>query len=194
MREGELETALGLEIERVEAGLSLTTLAKAHPNELFEYDGTSVDAARAVLQAFCLAPGDVVFDLGSGYGTLCLVGAMMSPARFVGVELVRERHLAAERIRRRFDLENVSLINANAVDVDLSHGNKFYMFSPFFGPALARVGEKLRQAAQDHPITVGTLLTAATHLSRLDRFVEVKPDRGGAPLVHGIPLRLFRSV
>lgn len=72
-----------------------------------------------------------ILDIGAGTGKFCLVGALHSTAHFTGVEYRKELSDAAQDCAKRYNIENVSFICANILDLDFSEYDAFYMFNPF---------------------------------------------------------------
>jgi SAM-dependent methyltransferase len=74
----------------------------------------------------------VVLDVGSGVGKFCITAAERLPeVEFVGVEwrpsLIRIARWLASRSR----LSNVQFIQADALDLDWSEFDAFYLYNPF---------------------------------------------------------------
>ncbi|MBK9032985.1 MAG: methyltransferase domain-containing protein [Myxococcales bacterium] len=73
-----------------------------------------------------------VLDVGAGAGKFCIAAAGAVPgASFVGVEFRRHLVRVATRLARRAGLQNVRFIHANALDLDWSRFDSFYLYNPF---------------------------------------------------------------
>jgi SAM-dependent methyltransferase len=93
---------------------------------------TPVAVARCAARLLAPRPGMRVLDVGSGPGKFCVVAAREVPeATFVGVELRRHLVHMARKLASRMDVQNVSFIHANAMDVDWSTFDAFYFYNPF---------------------------------------------------------------
>lgn len=92
---------------------------------------SSIEVVRAVLESVCLNETHTVLDIGSGVGKFCLLGSLLSEARFVGVERRPELVHAAERARLRLGIDRASFICADAFDLDWSSFDCLYLFNPF---------------------------------------------------------------
>jgi SAM-dependent methyltransferase len=66
-------------------------------------------------------PDGVFYDLGSGKGRLCIqVAKETNISKVVGIELHKERHLQAEELLKKSDVNNVSFIEGDFLAYDLS--------------------------------------------------------------------------
>jgi predicted RNA methylase len=161
-----LDRILHLSWRKAEASLDLLDLLDRYGNELFEYHGLGYADIRWIIHALQLTERDVVYDLGAGYGRFVIYGALVSPAKFKGIEIVRERAAHIARARARLRLRNACVAAENAAAADFTDGTKFYLFSPFFTPTLRAVARKLETCAAKRPITVVAIYHAATYFSR----------------------------
>jgi SAM-dependent methyltransferase len=149
---GQLDAALGLaprarpdEQQRAE---------RAHRGQSTVDVPTPYAICRGLFQALALGEDDTFVDLGCGTGRVILYGALVTPARFEGVELVASRAAAARAAARRLDLDRVRAIAGDAQDADLSRGTVFYAFRPFSEAVQKRVLDRLHVVARGRPITV----------------------------------------
>jgi SAM-dependent methyltransferase len=73
-----------------------------------------------------------ILDIGAGVGKFCILGALTTPAAFVGIEqrlsLVETARLAAARS----GASRASFVHANVVDVDFAEFDGFYLYNPFY--------------------------------------------------------------
>ncbi len=92
---------------------------------------SSIDVVRGALRGAPLEEVHTVLDVGSGVGKFCLLGALLSQARFVGVERRPELVHAAERARLRLGIDRASFICADAFDLDWCSFDCLYLFNPF---------------------------------------------------------------
>lgn len=94
---------------------------------------TPVDVAR---RAAALLAGDhaggVFLDVGSGVGKFCLVAALSTNARYVGVERSAPFTDVAHRTSRTLDLEaRCNFIHGDAFALDWSAFDGVYLYNPF---------------------------------------------------------------
>lgn len=111
------------------------------------------------LRLFNQEEGDVVYDLGCGYGRAVFTGALTHPSTtFKGIEFVADRVKDANEVRERLGLANAQFIcrNVRDRDMDFSDGNIFYMFNPFSTSTLMEVMAKLSVIGREKRILVAT--------------------------------------
>lgn len=73
-----------------------------------------------------------ILDVGSGCGKFCLVGSLLSPAKFTGVELRESLYRISIDILENFSFPRVRFLNINMIDLDWSEFNMIYLFNPFY--------------------------------------------------------------
>jgi predicted RNA methylase len=168
-----LDRILHLSWCKAEASLDLLDLLDRYGNELVEYHGLGYADIRWIIHALALTDRDVVYDLGAGYGRFVIYGALVSPAKFKGIEIVRERAAHIGSAQGRLRLRNACVVAENAAAADFTDGTKFYLFSPFFTPTLRAVARKLEACAAKRPITVVAIYHAAAYFSRLRWLTKV---------------------
>lgn len=144
---------------------------------------TPVAVVRAALQLLGLVEGDRVLDVGSGPGKVCLLGAVASPAEFIGVEHREDLVEAARRAAGRLSARRADFICADAFEVDWSGFQVVYLFNPFAG--LAALGSETLAEA-DRARFTRSLELATRALSCMPRGARVVLYHGlGAPLPEG---------
>lgn len=129
-------------------------LEERYGGERTYYEGTPYERIREILHALKLKAGDVVYDLGCGYGRFIFYGALTTEAQFRGIELVPERVQAARAVKERFAVGNVEIIEGHVASQDFSDGNIFYMFNPFSRETLWQILERLQAISERKPITI----------------------------------------
>jgi hypothetical protein len=162
-------------------------------NNDYTYEGTEYMTIRHILHFLELNADDVVMDLGSGYGRFGFYVALATDARIVGVELVKRRVQKAEETRHRFGISNLSFVEENIVDVDLSEGNIFYLYNPFYPHFYDQqliVQGNLKKLGAEKPITVVANSMAKALPLNLGGGFEMVHEKPG--LLN--PLRIYKSV
>jgi len=189
-----LDRLLHLSWRKTEASLDLLDLLSHYGNELLEYHGLGYADIRWIIHALRLTGRDVVYDLGAGYGRFVIYGALVAPASFKGVEIVRERAARIETARARLRLRNVCVVPHNAAAADFADGTKFYLFSPFFTPTLRAVSQKLETCAAKRPITIAAFYNAASFFAtqRWLKKVTVSLARQSADMPAGLEMFVSR--
>ena len=128
----ELDEALGLRSQAEAVTSSYEPALEArHPNESIVYLPTPYPVCRTFFHALALEEIDRVVDLGCGLGRLLLYGALVSPARFRGVELIARRLEPARAAATLLELDQIELIEGNMRETSLEDGTVFYAFRPF---------------------------------------------------------------
>ncbi|MBI4096220.1 MAG: class I SAM-dependent methyltransferase [Candidatus Levybacteria bacterium] len=122
--------------------------------EFIVYQGTPYNLIREGINWVKPTSSDVVYDLGCGYGRVCLYGALTTRAKWKGIDVVKSRLSAARRTKKRLNIPNVEFIQGNVVDQDLSDGTIFYLFNPFNADTQAEVVNKLKEIAEKKPIRI----------------------------------------
>jgi SAM-dependent methyltransferase len=93
---------------------------------------TPLEVARCAAELLAPTPGMAVLDVGAGAGKLCLAAALAVPtATFVGVELRGHLVQIATRLAARLELQNVRFVHGDALDLDWSQFDSFYLYNPF---------------------------------------------------------------
>jgi hypothetical protein len=153
-----LDVALGLPPRRP-TGQPFEDLAltERHPGESFADLPTPYPVARGLFEMLALGADDVLLDLGCAEGRVILYGAVVTQARFVGIEIVEERASIARAAAAALGLaDRVEVLRANVLDAALERGTVFYLFRPFGEETERRVLARLHQEGRARAITVVT--------------------------------------
>lgn len=116
-----------------------------------------------LIQKLELTKNDILFDLGSGAGKVCIQVALASPAKAVGIELSKTRHQLAQKIKQKLidnkiltDTDKLQFIEGNITDYYLGSGTVFFMCSTCFSDELMKkLTNQLRNIP--HPIKIISL-------------------------------------
>jgi 16S rRNA G966 N2-methylase RsmD len=85
-------------------------------------------------------------DLGCGKGRMLLIAAQNGFQKIIGVEFASELVAVARENIRKMALENITVINADAIEFVFPPGNLVvYMYNPFQNKVLRPVLENLRR-------------------------------------------------
>lgn len=109
-----------------------------------------------LLRQLHLQPHDTLIDLGSGLGHVPLLAAIATPARCLGIELEKAYVACVRECAADLGLINVTFVEGDVREVDLSAGSVFYLYTPFTGALLKSVLDRLRIEALLRPIAIGT--------------------------------------
>ncbi|MBL8915813.1 MAG: hypothetical protein JNM17_34260 [Archangium sp.] len=139
-RDAVLERALGID----------APVASAPPGaELIGYHASGLAPVCRMVRDVPIRASDVFVDLGAGRGKVIALVRALSGARVRGIELQRELISTAVR--------GVELEHADVRTASLDEGTVFFLYTPFTGPVVREVGERLRRVAERHAIVVCTL-------------------------------------
>jgi hypothetical protein len=127
---------------------------KQYSGEQSIYEPTDYNRIRAFMRLINPTTGDVIYDLGCGYGKVVFYGALVSEALFKGIELIPERVNECEKLKNILGLTNVSFISSDVNKVSLNDGNIFYLFNPFSNNTLREAAAKLRKIALKKKIKI----------------------------------------
>jgi hypothetical protein len=99
---------------------------------------------------------DVLIDLGSGLGHVPLLASICRNTRSIGIEMEAAYINCARQSASALNLTNVTFIQQDAREADLSRGTVFYLYTPFFGTILRTVLDSLHQQARSRKIRICT--------------------------------------
>ncbi len=93
---------------------------------------TPTAVARRAAAFLVRAPEDRVLDVGSGGGKFCLVGALTTRGRFLGVEAVAELAKAASAVATKYRIAGARFRCGDATERAAWAGlNGVYLYNPF---------------------------------------------------------------
>lgn len=154
---------LGFKIREIERTLSEDSEPTAFPNEQ-KWIGLRTQALltpyvelRQMLGDLKPAPGQLILDLGAGYGRLGLVLARHFPdAHFRGFEIVRDRVQEGNRVLLEQGAKNALLIEADISlpEFELPEADFYFLYDYGTRAAIEKTLEDLKSKASRHPITV----------------------------------------
>ena len=165
------------------------TPTEALEPEMVHYEASPARVILDLLDHAGLGPDDVFYDLGAGLGGVAILVALLSRVRIVGIE-VDPAYCALARDRAAsVGVQNVKFVCADAREASYADGGFFYLFTPFRGAILDAVLARLRQEADERPITIGSYGTVTRHL-----FAQEWLRADDPAMAHDFRLAVFRSV
>jgi predicted RNA methylase len=93
---------------------------------------TPVSVAARAAAILAQAGATRILDVGSGVGKFCLIGAMVTPARFVGVE--RRQHLVdiAGATATKLGISRATFVHTSVDQFRFEGFDGVYLYNPFF--------------------------------------------------------------
>ncbi len=93
---------------------------------------TPVDVARYAARLLAPTPGMSVLDVGAGAGKFCIAAALAVPdCEFVGVEWRPHLVELATALARELGVTNARFVCGDALELDWSTFDSFYLYNPF---------------------------------------------------------------
>jgi trans-aconitate methyltransferase len=111
-------------------GIAKKFLKKKGEKNLYQYGETPLLTFAQIIKAAELKSYDVFYELGCGRGCNCLWLSTHHQGRIVGIEWIPFFVSIASFLKRHFHLNNLNILNANMLDVDISTANCVYIFDP----------------------------------------------------------------
>jgi precorrin-6B methylase 2 len=179
-----LDAALGIPAQRWRHRPGRDAALQAeHVGESIVDVPTPYEICRRIFSSVTLESHDLFIDLGCAAGRVVLYGALVTTARFRGIELIAERAAIATEAARRLELDRVEIIEGDVLDQDFGAGTVFYAFRPFSVETEAKVLERLHAEARRRAITV---VTHRLQPSLFDLTVFERTDHGALQVLRSI--------
>jgi SAM-dependent methyltransferase len=116
--------------------------------EMVPYQPTPARVVLELIERTQLGPQDLLCDLGSGLGHVCLLAALLTGCRARGVELEPSYCAYAARTAQALDLRGVDFICSDAREAPLEGATVYFLFTPFRGALLQQVVARLPRGAR----------------------------------------------
>lgn len=140
----------------------------APPPEMVFYQPTPTRHIVDGVRRARISADDVVLDLGAGLGHVPILVNVLSGARAMGVEREPAYVASAMDAVHALELGDVSIVQGDARDADLSTATVFYLFTPFIGTILRDVAAKIEQEARRRAVRVVSLGPCSRTFARMD--------------------------
>lgn len=138
------------------------------PPEMVFYQPTPTRHIVDGVRRARISADDVVLDLGAGLGHVPILVNVLSGARAMGVEREPAYVDSAMDAVRALELDDVSIVQGDARDADVSAATVFYLFTPFIGTILRDVAAKIEQEARRRAVRVVSLGPCSRTFARMD--------------------------
>ena len=150
------------------------------PAEMVSYQPTPARHVFDLINRIALTERDLFIDLGSGLGHVPLLVSICTGARCIGIELEAAYVDCARDSAQALNLNNVTFIQRDVRQSDLSDGTVFYLYTPFTGTILQAVLNSLRREALSREIricTFGPCTRIVAEEPWLKVYVKLEMDR-----------------
>jgi hypothetical protein len=124
--------------------------------EMVFYQPTPARHIFDLIRLTLLTAADVLIDLGAGLGHVPLLISICTGARSIGIELEPAFVACAQHCAQSLNLHEVTFIQQDARQADLSIGTVFFLYTPFVGSILRSVLDLLKREAAYRPIRICT--------------------------------------
>lgn len=159
---------------------------------LINPQGTPIETVRYLANSIPFTAGKTVVDLGSGFGEFAIFGAIVSPSKFLGVEVVGSRVEVANRGAKKLGLNNVKFVEGDFFRVDLESGDIFYCFNsilPKDYSVFASLAERLSKSKSRIFVLTSPLAAAIRGRDFIKSTTRIDAVSAGSPL----PLYVFKT-
>jgi hypothetical protein len=163
-------------------------IAAPAPN-LAHYDPTPASAVLEMTTFVPILADSRFIDLGSGLGRVPMLAHLLTGCAASGIEIDPDLHERAQQAQAQLGLPLVDLQHGDARDRDLSQFDVVFMYTPFIGPVLHEVLNKLERRARQGPLTLCTLGPCTLQAAKL-----VWLKSADAHFDHVLKVAIFESV
>jgi hypothetical protein len=141
-------------------------------NQNFTFEGTSFHESREIFRGLNPQPDELFCDAGAGYGHVVFYGACVAPCRFRAIEILPLRCAAMLRTARRLGLNNVDVVQGDALTQNYDDVSYLLLNSPFFPSAAGQFIGKLKMSRNRRQIVIA--MNNIVHAFREDgAFTEI---------------------
>ena len=122
----------------------LPALLHRFGNQNFTFEGTSFPESREIFRCLDPQPHELFCDAGAGYGHVVFYGACVAPCRFRAIEILPVRCAAMLRTAKRLGLDNVDVVQGDALTQNYDDVSYLLLNSPFFPDVAGQFIAKLK--------------------------------------------------
>lgn len=109
-----------------------------------------------ISNALRLTRSDTLVDIGGGNGTTAAIFALLNPeAAIISLELEEELVQQAKALKEQFNLNNLTVVQEDALTADLSFASALYLYFPFDDRRSSRFVEKFDHQRIPHFVLRG---------------------------------------
>jgi hypothetical protein len=168
-----LERALAIEPVDEKRADELPALLHRYGNQNFTFfGGTPFHEIREIFRCLSPQPDEVFCDAGAGYGHVVLYGACVAPCRHRAIEILPVRCAAMRRSARRLGLNNVEVVEGDALAQNYDDVSYLLLNNPFFPDIAAQFIGKLT-ASPNRRLTVIAMNNIVDAFRESSAFIEI---------------------
>lgn len=151
------------------------------------YQKTPARIALEVIARSALAPGNFFFDVGSGLGQVPILAHLLTGARAIGVEREPAYVDYARACVSDLGISPVEFRAGDAREADYAAADVLFFYTPFRGPILAEVLDRIRRQARNG-VRVFAFGPCAADLARLEWLAPLDAGRDARSELRGFLL------
>jgi precorrin-6B methylase 2 len=121
----------------------LPALLHRFGNQNFTFEGMSFHEIREIFRVISPQPDELFCDAGAGYGHVVFYAACVAPCRFRAIEILPIRCAAMRQTARHLGLNNIDIVQGDALTQTYDDVSYLLLNSPFFPDAAAQFIGKL---------------------------------------------------
>ena len=154
----------------------LPALLHRYGNQNFSFfGGTPFHEIREIFRAIDPQPGELFCDAGAGYGHVVFYGACVAACRFRAIEILPVRCAAMRRTAQGLGLDNVEVIEGDALTQNYDDVSYLLLNSPFFPDIAAQFIGKLT-SSRNRRLTVIAMNNIVDAFRRDGGFTEIEVE------------------
>jgi SAM-dependent methyltransferase len=188
--DADLDARIGLRIGADGSARSWLDLLVAYGHHRIDQADLPYSLFRVLFRRLEVPAGEVLLDLGSGYGRIAFYGALLRETRVHGIELVQDRVDEALRVRERLGLAQLEFTCGNAVTAPWPETRWYCVLNSFLPSVLPAVVSRLRRSARGRRIVIASISTSNLVFADQPWLAELPPV---AEPCDSLGLRLFAS-
>jgi len=192
LTDASIDRLLGIHSTAVEKQLDIGELLLRYGNHRLAKGDFSYSIIRrlyCMLQPY-LEKRDTLLDLGCGYGRIAFYGGLLKKGRVVGIEIIKERAIEAERVRRQLGLRSVEIVVGDASKSVWPPCSCICLMNSVAPRVLSRIGRRIKEIARKRKIVVASHSNSNLFFERQVWMREI----GTKPSRWTFDLRLFESM
>jgi hypothetical protein len=126
---------------------ALPALLHRYGNQNFSFfGGTPFHEIREIFRAIDPQPDQLFCDAGAGYGHVVFYGACVGACRLRAIEILPVRCAAMRRTARRLGLNNVEVVQGDALTQNYDDVSYLLLNSPFFPDVAGQFIDRLKRS------------------------------------------------